>query len=148
MKPITTWVIVADGEHARFLSNSGPGKGLEEAPIGDMEVDIPASRDIVTDRPGRAFDSYGQGRHAMEPTQYRRFEEERFASDVSKILDEACESKAFDRLVLVAPPKTLGDLRKHIGNNAAKLIHGEIDKDLVHASEEVLRKNLGEVMAL
>ena len=148
MKPIKTWILVADGEHARFLMNTGPGKGLDDAPIAEMEVDIPPSRDIVSDRPGRSFDSHGQGRHAMEPYQYRRFEEERFANDVAKILDEAATSGAFDRLVLVAPPKTLGDLRKHLGDVAGKRVHGEIDKDLVQASEDVLRKNLGEVMAL
>ena len=56
MKPITTWILIADGEHARFLLNKGPGKGLEDAPIADVEVDIPPSRELVTDKPGRSFD--------------------------------------------------------------------------------------------
>ncbi|MDX1711427.1 MAG: host attachment protein [Rhodovibrionaceae bacterium] len=148
MKPIRTWILVADGEHARFLENMGPGKGLQDAPLKDMDADIPQSREIVTDRPGRSFDSHGQGRHAMEPIQYRRFEEQRFAGEVAQILDKAAATDSFDRLVLVAPPKTLGDLRKKLNDNTTKLVHAEIDKDLVNAPDEHLHKNLGEVMAI
>ncbi len=28
MKPIITWIVIADGAHARVLENAGPGKGL------------------------------------------------------------------------------------------------------------------------
>ena len=29
MKPTTTWILIADGAHARLFANHGPGKGIE-----------------------------------------------------------------------------------------------------------------------
>ena len=41
MKPTTTWILVADGAHARLFANRGPGKGVEqlEAINGDHRPD-------------------------------------------------------------------------------------------------------------
>jgi hypothetical protein len=41
MKPTTTWILIADGAHARLFANHGPGKGIEalEAINGDHRPD-------------------------------------------------------------------------------------------------------------
>jgi protein required for attachment to host cells len=52
----------------------------------------------------------------------------------------------FDRLVLVAPPKALGNLREALDEKAKALVHGELAKDLVRVSPRDLEVPLGEVM--
>ena len=47
MKPTTTWILIADGAHARLFANHGPGKGIEalEAINGDHRPDHELVRD-------------------------------------------------------------------------------------------------------
>jgi protein required for attachment to host cells len=42
-------------------------------------------------------------------------------------------ASAFERLLLVAPPPFLGDLRASLGKAARGKLHGTLDKDLTHA---------------
>ena len=49
---------------------------------------------------------------------------------MAKILDQAAQKEAFNRLVLVAPSKTLGELRRALGKTAHEKITAEINKDL------------------
>ena len=71
---MTTWILVAHRAGARLFENKGPGKGLSLV----ENIDHPEGRlkdhDINADRPGRAFDNLGAGRHGMgkevSPTQH------------------------------------------------------------------------------
>jgi hypothetical protein len=67
MKPTRTWILIADGARARVVENLGPGKGVSE--VAGMEFSQPAerNRDIMSDRPGRSFESADNARHGMEP---------------------------------------------------------------------------------
>ena len=65
LKPTMTWILVADGAHARIYENLGPGKGLREIPGEALEQSIPPTRDLGTDRPGRVSESVGGARHGM-----------------------------------------------------------------------------------
>ena len=47
------------------------------------------------------------------------------------MLDKRLSEKAYDRLVIVAPPKALGDLRAALSAHVRPLIYAELDKDLV-----------------
>ena len=149
MKPIRTWILVADGERARFLENHGPGKGLEAALDSEMQHKLPPNRDLVTDKPGRGSSPAGGGRHAVAPRRdWHTFEKERFADEVAQVLDHARTQDRFDRLVLVAPPKTLGWLREKLPTPTYDKVTGELAKDLTHASDAELQEHLGEVMAV
>jgi protein required for attachment to host cells len=149
MKPIRTWILVADGARARFLENLGPGKGLEAALDSEMQQELPPNRDLVTDKPGRGSSPAGGGRHAVAPrTDWHTFEKERFAHQVAEVLDHARTHARFDRLVLVAPPKTLGWLRAQLSKPTYETVTGEIAKDLTRASDSELKEHLGEVMAV
>ena len=53
-------------------------------------------REILSDKPGRAFASVGNGRSAMEPqTEWHRFEKHKFAREMAKVLDAAAASRSF-----------------------------------------------------
>ncbi len=149
MAKITTWVLVADGARARLFINQGAGTGLNPA-LGQefIGTNLPR-RDIVSDRPGRTFDSAGEGRHAMEPpTDPKRHEKRVFAHELAQILDDGRKANAFDRLVIVAPPDALGDLRAAFGDELKRMIGGELNKDLTKVPTRELPDHLGSLLSV
>ena len=53
-----------------------------------------------------------------------------FAREVGRYLDQARNEHRYDQLVLVAPPKFLGALRKELHKEVEKLVVDELPKDL------------------
>lgn len=139
-----TWILVADGTHAAIYGNDGPGHGIYRATKQDFAIDLPSKvGDIVSDQEGRAANPGGKGHHAIGPrSDPRRHLETEFLRSVASVLEDAAHAKKYDRLVLVAAPKALGDLRTVLAPNAAALVTKELDKDLVHLSEQDLEKHL------
>ena len=129
MKPIKTWIVIADGARARVLENNGPGKGIDARPDLVFEGDTASSSEIMADKPGRTFDSIGNARHAMEPpTDPHESLKARFLKHVTTALEARITD--YDRLILVAPPKALGMLRKALPPAIADKLHSELAKDL------------------
>jgi protein required for attachment to host cells len=148
MKPRTTWIVLADGMHARVLRQDKHGAPL--VPALDHELYEPAvhgfSRDLKSDAPGRAFDT--GGRHAMEPrTDPKTHEKQLFAARVAELINTAADQKTFDQLILVAPPKTLGELRAQLDAHARKLVIGEVPRDLLKIPATELPAHLADVLA-
>lgn len=138
------WVIVANARRARiFLTkNSLAGTLVEIKTLVHPELGLP-EREWVSDAPGRAFDSMGEGRHAMEPeTSLKSQEMDAFSRQVAENLKKAYEDKNFDKLVIVAAPAFLGYLRKHISPRLTSTISLEIDKDLTQLPPTELRAQL------
>ncbi|MGB5215433.1 MAG: host attachment protein [Anderseniella sp.] len=149
MKPVRTWILLADGTRARIVCNTGPGKGLEEVRGMEFEGDNSRSGDIMADRPGRTFDSAGANRHAMEPHSDPQREAKRsFAAELVATLQDQLQDQAFDRLVLVAAPATLGDIRKALPKPLLAVVYAEIAKDLVHIPNQELGDHLADVLAV
>ena len=149
MKPTRTWILVADGARARVLENTGPGKGVSEVPGMEFEQEAKSNREIMSDRPGRSFESADQSRHAMEPpTDPKQMAETAFVTGLIDMLDEKFTAGAFDRLVLVAAPRALGDIRKALSGELAQAVYGELDKDLTKVPNHEMVKHLGEVIAV
>lgn len=149
MKPIKTWIVVADGARMRVFVNDGPGHGLSELAGKALSADIKPSRDIDADRPGRSFDSAGQGRHAMEPpSDSNRHAKRLFAGEIADVLKKAHRDTAFDRLILVAAPSMLGDLRAALSKAVQDVVYHELAKDLTHLDERGLAEHLSDMLAL
>ena len=149
MKAIRTWVVVADAARARIFLNSGPGKGLVSVEGEGLENEITRTNEAGTDRPGRVHDRVGPGRHAMAPrADWHQQQKESFAHDLATRLTEAGLRGDYDRLVLVAPPKTLGSLRQGLGKAAAEKVTGELANDLTHLTPRDLPKHLDNLLAL
>jgi protein required for attachment to host cells len=141
-----SWIVVADGSHARILTNRGPGTGLTLL----TEHHAPDARahtaELGTERPGRSHDSTTPARHAMEPrVDWQRQEKERF---VAKLADELTAARdQFDALVLVAPPRVMGELRREL-NGMKDKISAELPKDLTWVSIPELGGHLDEIVKL
>jgi protein required for attachment to host cells len=129
--PANAWVVIADGEKALFLQNTGTGV---EPVLHLVEKDVlenPPTREQGTDRPGR-LPGNGQGRSSVEQTDWHEFEKSLFARDVAKHLNHAAAKGAIDDLFLVAPPATLGALRLALDGEVSKRLRAEIEKDLTN----------------
>jgi protein required for attachment to host cells len=150
MKPTVTWILIADGAHARLFANRGPGKGIEalEAINGDHRPDS----ELVRDGLGRTFESSGSAggmRHAIEPrTDPHRELKRDFAKHLGKVLAQGLADKSYDRLVIVAPPTALGDLRASLSEPVKHVVYAELDKDLVKTPTAELPGHLGAVMPI
>jgi len=126
-----TWFVVADGAQARIFETedaSSPFREVERSLSADARQ---KSVNLNSDRPGRTFDSHGHGRHAMQPgTDPQMHEKVQFVDRLGSRLNEAALRQAFDRLVLIAPPRPLGQLRRKLNRQASDRVTAEIDKDL------------------
>jgi len=147
-KKETTWVVIADGMRARILRWEG---GTAFADAIDRDLSNPEvhgfARDLKSDAPGRGFVPGSEARHGMEPpTDPHALEKERFGRQVAAVLDEAAGRKAFDRLVLVAPPKALGTLRGALAERVRRCVAAELPKDLVKTPQHELAGHLKDVL--
>lgn len=140
------WILLADGHHARLLEGSRPFDALTGVDGGLIEPTNGAhahAHDIMSDRPGRSFNSADSRRSAMEPqTDPQRLEKTRFAQELAVILDAGATADRFERLIIAAPAGVLGDLRQSLGTAAKEKIVAEIDKDLVKTPSPDLGKHL------
>jgi protein required for attachment to host cells len=143
----TIWVLVADAARARLFQVEQPQQTLSVALDQELIGSHLRSREIASDRPGRTFDSGGEGRHAKEPpTDPARYAQEAFARDVVRLLDEKRESRAFERLIVVAPPQFLGDLRAAMPQQLQASVAAEVAKDLSKLPLHELQDHLREVL--
>ncbi len=149
MKPVRTWILVADGARARIFVNQGPGKGIEEM-AGDVFTNVLLpSRELVSDKPGRTFNSTGSARHAIEPgTDPHRERKRAFLGHIAHHLNKANRRGDFDRLVIVAPPPALGDLRAEMDQKLRRVVSGEIAHDLVDHPPSDIVKHVEKVLAV
>jgi protein required for attachment to host cells len=148
MKHTRTWVLIADGGHAKVFESLGYAADL--APVEGLvfSSDLPANRDILSDRPGRVIESQGRARHAMEnPSDPHRDLKRAFARKLAGILEGQLADKRFDRLVIVAPPITLGDLREALPKSVRAKVAAELAHDLVRTPHSELPSHLETVLA-
>lgn len=124
------WVVLADGSRAAVYSTSRIGGPLEPQWQDDSPEARKSTGDLGTDRPGRSQESADGARHGMSPpTDWHRQAEEAFLRSVMDRLVEDDKQEAFDRLVLVAPPKAIGVLRGFLPPALKSKVHAELAKD-------------------
>ena len=62
---------------------------------------------------------------------HKEHERSEFARTLGQHLNSARNKGQFKKLILMSPPKFLGDLRKNLGHETNKHVVSEIDKNLV-----------------
>src|SRR5436190_1613945 len=105
-------VLVGDGQKALFLRNKGDAQHVDLVVEQIFEQRNPATREQGTAPPGRSNASVGTARSALEEVDWHRLAKERFADEIAAVLYDRAHANLFDKLVIIAPPKILGDLRK------------------------------------
>lgn len=134
-----TWLLVANSSLARIFKVVKKSSLVELAVLEHPESRL-HTRDLVSDKPGRSFESMGAARHAIElPTSPKQLEFVSFAKELARYLEEARTKGEFDRLYLAASPTLLGLLRQELTPLVTKLLNGEVNKDMTHLdSREII----------
>jgi len=137
------WVLVADGEKALFMRNTAGAAHPELEIVRVESQENPRQGEQTADRPGRMPDSKGGQLSAMEEPDWHRLAKDRFAAGIAATLNREALKGAFEEIVLVAPPRTLGELRDQLHEAATARVCAEIPKTLTnHPLSEIKRRVL------
>lgn len=145
----TTWILVAHDAGARLYGNAGAGKGLDSV----LEIDHPEGRlkdqDINADKPGKQKgvdgSHHGVDTGGESPTEHAHA---LWAQHLADMLGKGLGSGKCAAIVLVAPPRLLGLIRKALNGETAKAITATLDKDLAHAKDAEVADQLKDVIRL
>jgi len=116
-----TWILVADGSHARLFRTES--------------AELPWQLDQKLDR-----------EHSRENTKRPDTHEDRGEHDFARLVAAELETKrqagGFERLVLVAPPKFLGQLRGELQAPLAACVIRSQAHDYTHMSDDEVAKHV------
>ena len=128
--PNQALVLVADGRKILFFRNHGDENQIDlRTEAHDERADAKDS-DLKTDGAGASSQSFGYGRPAMEETDFHQQEEDRWVKDVAEELKKRALRNDFGALVIIAPPKALGVLRKELHKEVERRIVKTINKEM------------------
>lgn len=126
------WVIVADGEKALFLRNQGDARFPNLEVVQEMAQENPPTREQGSDRPGRYNDGPTVHRSAVQDTDWHRLNKDRFANEIAGRLYSLAHKGEFDDVVLIAPPRVLGEMRQKLYQEVGDKVRAEIPKTLTN----------------
>jgi protein required for attachment to host cells len=136
-------IFVGDGHKALFLRNEGDEKFPNFLTERVFIDDNPPTREQGSDRPGRVFKRAGTNlRSGVDDTDWHEIEEHRFAERVAAELERLVRDRHVQALVVVAPPRTLSDVRHSLPSDAKQRVIAEIDKDLTNHPVQEIEKHL------
>jgi protein required for attachment to host cells len=118
--PTGTWVVVADGTHARLFHNVGVNGALSLKQVEEVKPN--------------PLDEQGPSGERPPEQSPEQAEEATFAKQLAHRLNAAVLKHEFDHLFLVADPKTLGEIRPQLHVEASKRIVGELAKTLTNST--------------
>ncbi|MEG1452537.1 host attachment family protein [Brevundimonas sp.] len=125
--PSNSLVCVVDGEVLRLYRNTGTAieVALSAVPAPPLEERVVGSAGRISTEANPDNDTQAEDGHAMS---------------VALALNDWALKDKFEKLVVIAAPKTMGELRKHWHKAVQERLLGEITKTLTGAStEEIIR---------
>ncbi|MFO1109111.1 MAG: host attachment family protein [Bradyrhizobium sp.] len=141
--PHDAYVLVGDGRKALFLRNEGDEKFPNLKTEQVLENDNPPTHQQGTDRPGHLGKAFGSGRRSsVETTDWHDINEHRFAHTVAGAMERVVRERKAPALVIVAPPRTLADIRAALHADVASRVIAEINKDLTRHPVGDIEKHL------
>lgn len=140
--PQGEWIVVCDGAKALVLENVGDEKfpNFKTKEVYQQE-DLP-THEQGTDAPGRSIQSAGPRRSAMEQTDWHTQAENYFLEKLATRLNTAIQAGETKSLIIAAPPRALGVIRKYYSHGLRRALRAEIDKDLVKLPVHEIEKHL------
>jgi len=123
-------VLVTDGRKTLFFRNHGDVNQIDLRTEAHEERADASDGDMKTDAPGSAHQTAGNGRSSYEETDFHQLEEDRWAKSAAEAVNRRALTNDFDALAIIAPPKTLGELRKQLHKEAARRVVIEIPKEM------------------
>ena len=146
MRRPKTWIVVADGAQARFLETRDSRRFEVVDQMASTEARLKSS-ELGSDHPGRTHESAATARHAVESRHDpHEMAARHFIEAVVEKLHQADRNHRFERLVLVAPNRRLGQLRDGLGPQIHEKIAREIGKDLIKLPHGALSERLADLL--
>lgn len=128
--PNQALVLVTDGRKLLLLRNHGNQNQIDLRVERHDERTDQKNGEMTTDAPGINQQSGGYGRPAYEETDFHQLEEDRWAKQAAERINARALRNDFAALAIIAPPRTLGELRKCLHKEAAARVVIEIDKEM------------------
>jgi protein required for attachment to host cells len=137
------WILVADGGHARILELRKKPREFHQVQELVSESLHLSSRDMVSDTSGRAFHVKGPSSHSKrQRSDAHDLAEQAFSRMLVEKLEKAANLKAFEHLVLIADPKTLGRVRQYMSKALSGMVTNELNLDVVGMPLDLLHKKV------
>ncbi|HUD92461.1 host attachment family protein [Sphingobium sp.] len=137
-------VLVADGRKLLFFRNKGdrasPQLEAEEVRLQEN----PSHLEQASDKAGKAS-STGTSSGTMGENDFHELEEQRFAAEAADLLKRRAFAQDYEKLVIVAPPAALGEMRKHLHKEVQDRLVAEIAKDLTNHPVREIEKLIAAV---
>ena len=141
--PHDALVLVADGRKMLFFRNHGDENQIDlrteahgqraDAKDSEMKTDLAGASAHSAGVAGRGIGAQGGGhvaRPAMEETNYHQLEEDKWVKEAAEELKKRALRNDFEALVVIAPPKALGVLRKELHKEVERRIVATINKEM------------------
>jgi len=124
-----TWVVVAESSRAKIfeVENSDTEKTLKEL----QGFTHSTSRSHKSQLTGNQQKIGRQSKLTSTDDTHGDNDRTVFARSLGQHLNTARNKGEFKKLILMSPPKFLGDLRKNLGHETNKFVVSAIDKNLV-----------------
>jgi protein required for attachment to host cells len=123
-------VLVTDGRKTLFFRNHGDENQIDLRTEAHDEREDAADHEMKTDAPGSTAQSGGYGRPTYEETDFHQLEEDRWARAAAEEVNKRALANDFEALAIIAPPKTLGELRKKLHKEAERRVVCEVAKEM------------------
>jgi protein required for attachment to host cells len=123
--PTDTIVAIADGEKLNLFRNTGTETEMSLVAATEQNVESAAQ---------------GAGAHHSSSgnPDDGQVAEDSFATGIVNLLNRQVLDGKFSNIVIIAAPKTLGEMRKHYHKKLEEVLLGEIAKDLTgHAIADI-----------
>ncbi|BAB54869.1 host attachment family protein [Mesorhizobium japonicum] len=119
-------VAVVDGEKLNLFRNSGDK--------ANPKLTASAAEDVTNDNKG----SGARHQSSSSNPDSSQIEEDSFAAGTADLLNRQVLGGRIANLIVIAAPRTLGELRKHYHQKLSAVLVGEIPKDLTgHSAHEI-----------
>lgn len=125
-------VLVTDGRKMLFLRNEGDEQQIDLRVEGHEQRNDAPDRVLSVDEAGRVFQSGTTGRSAYQETDFHQLAEDRWAHEAAERVNRRALRNDYDELVIIAAPRTLGELRRKLHKEASKRLILEIDKEMTN----------------
>jgi protein required for attachment to host cells len=121
-------IAVADGQKLSLFHNTGDEANpkLTAVPVGDIST---------SNKSGGT----GHASSAANPDDSQQ-DEDGFAAGIAEHLNAQAVSGKLKSLIVIAAPRTLGELRKHYHAKLKDVLAGEISKDLTGQTSDDIEK--------
>jgi protein required for attachment to host cells len=128
--PNQALVLVADGRKMLLFRNQGDENQIDLRTEAHDEREDARDGELKTDGAGAGFNSGGYGRPTFEETDFHQQDEDLWIKDAAEELKKRALKNDYEALVIVAPPKALGVLRKELHKEVERRILITVNKEM------------------